>query len=225
MARIIFGALVTSIVGSIGGTTIRRSQNGSIVSNKSMGFARSKYYNNKALNKIASLNGVWRGLSLIEQTNWNNKADLYTFPDRFGIERHLTGRLLFIKAFGSLINSQDIPPLAADFSKDVKVFDLTLLTNDVTSDILLFQITSDSSSDYYFIRAEASPNQLNAPVFNGSLIWERILDGAPFSFNFFDKMKEFYPSFGIDWNFRLYVTPCNIGGYQGTTRAFDFVAE
>lgn len=223
MARILFGALVTQIAGSIGGTTIRRSQNGPIISSKSMGFSRSKYYQNKALNKIASLNGVWRSLSDAERINWKNKAELYTFPDRFGVERHLTGRLLFIKAFGSLINSQDVPPLASEFSKDVKTFNLELLTNDFAGDLFLFQITSDSSSDYYFISAEARPNFLNAPVLNGRRIWDRILDGAPFSFNFFDMMIENYPNLDIGWHFRLYVTPCNIGGYQGTTRAFDFI--
>lgn len=124
MATIKLGSLITSIAGSIGGTTFRRFSGGVIMSNKVFGASKNRLLKNPALIQLKSVFDKWKLLSLQEKNNWSQIALNYTFPDKFGVYRNITGRQLFTKLVNSCFNV-DLPiPLALDVNNVVPIFNL-----------------------------------------------------------------------------------------------------
>ena len=97
MARILLGSIITSIAGSIGGTTFRRSANGLVMQNKQQVQKRSARNSNSRISQIASIIKLWNGFDGATVTAWNNAAMLYEFKNKFGQPVYYTGRQLFIK--------------------------------------------------------------------------------------------------------------------------------
>ena len=97
MARFLLGAIVTSIAGSIGGTTFRRTQHGLVCMNKQQVQKRSSLNSNSRISQIASIIKRWSSLDISLITAWNNAALLFEFKDKFGFPVYYSGRELFIK--------------------------------------------------------------------------------------------------------------------------------
>lgn len=104
MANIKLGAIITDIAGSIGGTTFRRTPAGIIAYNKQGTQIKSAFAKNSVKNKLGAILGSWNFLETAVKDFWIDKATLYTFPDKFGTLKNLTGRQLYTK-----LNSQFIP--------------------------------------------------------------------------------------------------------------------
>ena len=94
MARILLGSIITSIAGSIGGTTFRRSANGLVMQNKQQVQKRSARSSNSRISQIASIIKLWNGFDNATVTAWNNAALLYEFKNKFGQPVYYTGRQL-----------------------------------------------------------------------------------------------------------------------------------
>ena len=97
MARILLGSIITSIAGSIGGTTFRRSANGLVMQNKQQVQKRSARSKNSRITQIASIVKLWNSFDNATVTAWNNTALLYEFKNKFGQPVYYTGRQLFVK--------------------------------------------------------------------------------------------------------------------------------
>ena len=97
MARILLGGIITSIAGSIGGTTFRRSANGLVMQNKQQVQKRSARSSNSRIAQIASIIKLWNSFDNATVTAWNNAALLYEFKNKFGQPVYYTGRQLFVK--------------------------------------------------------------------------------------------------------------------------------
>ena len=97
MASILLGSIITSIAGSIGGTTFRRSANGLVMQNKQQVQKRSARSKNSRITQIASIVKLWNSFDNATVTAWNNTALLYEFKNKFGQPVYYTGRQLFVK--------------------------------------------------------------------------------------------------------------------------------
>ena len=74
MAKIILGATVSAIVGSINGNTFKRTPYGFSLGRKSFGYSRNRLLNNQALGWLAQVRNDWQNLSFAEKDAWNEKA-------------------------------------------------------------------------------------------------------------------------------------------------------
>ena len=125
MAKFILGAIVTDVAGSIGGTTLRRGVRGHSMYNKQPKKISQSITNNVMRLKIGQVMRNWSLLDLENQTLWNNQAQNFTFPDKFGNQVKLTGRQLFIKLNSQMLVFGDEKP------------DVNLLNSEVQQPILL----------------------------------------------------------------------------------------
>ena len=97
MATFKLGGIITDIAGSIGGTTLKRNGSYKVIMNKSSGTPYSRSYNNPSLQYLPFIFKSWSRLDDAEKKAWKEQALLYTFPDKFGTLRNLSGRQLFVK--------------------------------------------------------------------------------------------------------------------------------
>ena len=104
MASIQLGNIVSSIAGSVGGTTFRRTQRGQIMYNKQNRQNKSANSKNSVKNKIGSILQKWGSLEETDRELWNIQASLYPQKNKFGEVVYYTGRQFFTK-----LNSQLIP--------------------------------------------------------------------------------------------------------------------
>lgn len=140
MARILLGSIITSIAGSIGGTTFRRSANGLVMQNKQQVQKRSARSSNSRISQIASIIKLWNSFDNATVTAWNNAALLYEFKNKFGQPVYYSGRQLFVKCntttmlFGRYNDKPDgvhntlesVYIKNADFNISTNKFDITL---------------------------------------------------------------------------------------------------
>jgi hypothetical protein len=103
MANVKLGVVVTEIVGSVGGGTFRRSPNGLVLQKFNRGRAVSKLAQNRQLAKLSSFSQSWSSMAQTEKDKWVQMALVYSFPDKFGDLRKLTGRQLFLKLQGNFL--------------------------------------------------------------------------------------------------------------------------
>jgi hypothetical protein len=97
MARVLYGATVTAINGSIGGTTFQRNRYGSSAKNKPIiAFPNSPDVNAiKLLMQTAATE--WRELTASNRATWNNWAQTNPIPTRLNPNAYLNGFNLFVK--------------------------------------------------------------------------------------------------------------------------------
>lgn len=100
MARIIYGALVTSIRGSIQGTTFQRNAYGYTVKGKPNIINPNSAKQNAAKRRFASANQAWRTLSGSDRANWNTYAATFPIPSRLNPSAYLSGLAAFTRYHG-----------------------------------------------------------------------------------------------------------------------------
>lgn len=103
MATAKLGIIVTEIAGTIGGVTFRRHRGTTVVGIKSVGGAKSILLQNPRLGNLRTLVNNWGLLPVATRDNWDTAALLFTFPDKFGDQRNLSGRELYLKLQGHQI--------------------------------------------------------------------------------------------------------------------------
>jgi hypothetical protein len=215
MAIFKLGAIVTGIVGSIGGTTFKRGANNLIVTNKSFGGSRNKLLQNRQLNPIANLFKSWGFLSGVLQQTWIDEALNFQFPDKFGVQKFLTGRQLYTK-----MNIQLLPVgLYIDDASG-----MTSVVGELSiSNALIYPGTQEASFDFflaagtvsYMVSAEITNNFLRAPSFTRrEVIYYDDATGTgttDFGAQFFAK----FPQFDSTYVARIYVDTINDYGFKG----------
>jgi len=215
MAIFKLGAIVTGIVGSIGGTNFKRGANNLIVTNKSFGGSRNKLLQNRQLNPIAKLFKSWGYLSEVLQQTWIDEALNFQFPDKFGVQKNLTGRQLYTK-----MNIQLLPV-------GLYIDDASGMTSVVgvlgISNALIYPGTQEASFDYFLasgsvaimVSAEITNNFLRAPSFTRrEIIYTEDAMGTgtvDFGAQFFAK----FPQFDSTYVARIYVDTINGYGFKG----------
>ena len=222
MAKIILGATITAIVGSINGNTFKRTPYGFSLGRKSFGYSRNKLLNNLALGWLGQVRNDWKNLTFAEQDAWNEKALLFKFPDKFGNLINLSGRMLFIKSWGTLIQSGSTIKSAADFNTDIDFFSLTTNVIDIDIDKVEFNISSSSTGQWYYFQFQKVRDKNQPPSYTRRYICSRQYYSGDRVIDLFTEMKkQFGQLHAGDW-YRVYVTPVNDGGYAGTPVSINF---
>ena len=222
MAKIILGATVTAIVGSIGGNTFKRTPFGFSLGRKSFGYSRNKLLSNTALGWLAQVRNDWNNLNSSERTAWNDKASLYPMPDKFGNLITLSGRMLFIKAWGTLIQTKGAVISADDFNTTTDFFEIAVATIDISSQTVEIEITSTSAGQWYFFQVQKVKNVEQRPSFTRRFVCRRDFVANLFTANLYTDMVAQFGKL-IDGDcYRVYVTPVNVGGYAGVTQTVAF---
>jgi hypothetical protein len=91
MALFLLGALVTEIVGSIGGTTFKRQNSSRVMMKKSNGASRAGLLQNPRLVQNSYIFKKWRNLSGAEKTAWNSIASTNKVLNKFGAAVNVSG--------------------------------------------------------------------------------------------------------------------------------------
>lgn len=96
MAVIQFSSLVSSVVGSIGGTTFSSNRSGPVAKSKIVGKKSTTAGQQIQLQNNNALRQQWAALTLTQQQVWNDYASLHTKTNRYGRTKTLTGFNWFI---------------------------------------------------------------------------------------------------------------------------------
>lgn len=216
MAVFKLGAIVTALVGSIGGTTFRRGANSLVMQRKSFGGAKSKLLRNPRLNQIGFIFNQFSNLSMQAQTDWDDLAATIQFPDRFGDLKYLTGRQLFSK-----LNTQLLP-------LELTVLDATIVDttiNTFTFDSVIVSQTNpqaavilDEGTGPVLVTISATVTQfeVTTPQFTSrEVIGSGLVEGSfflDFTTAFFEKFP--FATLG-NWA-TIYMTSVNEYGFKGT---------
>ena len=215
MATFKLGAIITDIAGSIGGTTLKRNGGSKVIMNKSSGTPYSRSYNNPSLQYLPFIFKSWSRLSDDVKAAWDEQALLFTFPDKFGTLRNLSGRQLFVK-----LNAQrwlDTPSF-------VDVYTISSFTENFILDSVIYEPLASSfyvsiSNDYlnlqkYYVSLELSLQPLRAPLFISRKVIGIYEIPAGGGVNILDDILKAYPFFNAKYNARLYICAVNNSGFK-----------
>ena len=215
MATFKLGAIITDIAGSIGGTTLKRNGGSKVIMNKSSGTPYSRSYNNPSLQYLPFIFKSWSRLSDDVKAAWDEQALLFTFPDKFGTLRNLSGRQLFVK-----LNAQrwlDTPSF-------VDVYTISSFTENFILDSVIYEPLASSfyvsiSNDYlnlqkYYVSLELSLQPLRAPSFISRKVIGIYEIPAGGGVNILNDIWKAYPFFNAKYNARLYICAVNNSGFK-----------
>jgi hypothetical protein len=224
MARFQYGAIITRISGSIGGTNFRLYRGMPVISNKSQGYSKSKLLSNNRLSKIATIFRAWASLPLVQREEWDRLSLDYSFPNKFGTLVVLSGQQFFIK-----VNSQSIP---------VDIFNLDANDCAVTIDTPVFDGFAVNSSiktaivgfkgltifNYYLFQAERFTKTPRAPLFNRRKIFFTTWNNTIFTSDMFVELEAEVGGISAGDIIRLYYWNQSEGGLRSTKNYVDVVA-
>jgi len=217
MAIFKLGAMVTDIVGSIGGTTFRRGSQNSAVYNKSNGASRSLLKKNLQLGPIAKIFRQWRELSPEIKSTWTAAALLYQFPDKFGVLKNLTARQLFTKLNIQLLVVNSSVLQGDDIDNNTAIIEIQNFDIDSNLASAELQIGVLSFASWVLVQIEVSKNKLFAPTFTrrkvSAFMW--VENGG--GFDIINQLIAQYPYIDNTYNVRAFVTPMNYYGFKGAT--------
>ena len=215
MATFKLGAIITDIAGSIGGTTLKRNGSYKVIMNKSSGTPYSRSYNNPSLQYLPFIFKSWGRLSDEEKAAWKEQALLFTFPDKFGTLRTLSGRQLFVKLNAqrwlgtpSFVDVSTISSFTENFTlqnviynPDIQLFFLYILGN-------------YSGFQKYYVSLEISLQPLRAPSFISRKVIG-VYDLLPgVSLNLLQDILKAYPFFNENYKARVYICAVNNSGFK-----------
>lgn len=221
MAVFKLGALVTEIVGSIGGTTFKRQGSSRVMMKKSNGASKSSLYQNPRLGGNSVIFKKWSTLSPSTKTAWRSIAASNKVLDRFGNSVNISGvafqrrcdlNVIFLNevpnpfTFSAVLNSASFAAVP-EIDWDNSTFEVTFNLPEGDTKIALM--------------LEYSLQPLPAPIFisRGVFFFGLFEDGVTR-----DCYDEFFARFGIyenAYNFRLYAYVYSESGLVGTTIQSD----
>ena len=223
MAILKMGAIVTNIVGSIGGTTFKRNGNSNVIMNKPIGTSYSKLLLNKQLNGIRAIFQQWASITSVVRTAWNAAALLYTFPDKFGVMRNISGRQFFNK-----LNIQLLPVGSLILSPDgiSNHIGSTTVSNFILSSApfaaaLDFTIVDDDC--WVLVQIEVSQKKLFSPIFSRRKITAFVHTLGTETIDLTTGILEQFPFINSTYNVRAYVTLMNDWGFKNVPVHIDGV--
>ena len=224
MAKFILGSIITDIAGSIGGTTLRRSQTGHIMYNKQGRQIKSAFKPKNKRVALASLFQRYSFLTPIHKNKWNEQAQLFTFPDKFGIYRKISGRLLYIKLNGALLPSDLVADVNILNSK-LPAVTVTGFVNDFSNDNLYIKFDKNLQTSILYVSA--------FPVSAGASAVSKIRK-APLlilkfanttSVNIHFAITNAYPFLRIGDRIAINVSILNESGFAQPVQAYTLVLE
>ena len=214
MAIFKLSAFVTAIVGSVGGTNFKRGAGNMIVSNKSFGGSKSSLLQNKWLNPIATIFKSWAQLTQVVRDDWNLIALDYTFPDKFGVLRNLTGRQFFTKLSIQLLPVGAIVPDADQIDNILSNVTIDNFNLTIAPFAAELQLTTDGPDIWILVQIEISKKTLLAPIFSRRKITAFMFASGAVGFDVTAQILEQFPYVNDSYNIRAFVTLMNESGFK-----------
>ena len=215
MATFKLGAIITDIAGSIGGTTLKRNGSYKVIMNKPSGSAYSSLLQNRALSYLGSIFKAWAFLDNSVKEAWQTAALSFTFPDKFGTLRNLTGRQLFIKLNSQryAYDSTVINPFTLDST--LPPFLITDAVKIIGSNQIFLQIScNDTRVMVYYVMAEISLKSLHAPTFISRKVFTHVVFQGNGVTDIYPTFVASFPCYTEAYNARLYVCQINDSGFK-----------
>jgi len=220
MALIKLGAFFTNIAGSVGGTTFRRSQHGIVLSNKIVGIRKSVLFRNTRLSELRSVIQGWALLSQVNRDSWNEIAHTFSFPDKFGDLRTLSGRLLYIKLNASLLIVGNYYLNASSINSIVHALEVGNIQFLLTGDL---SIPINHAPDSGFALAQVVPfsqggilPSVSGYKFNG---WIDFANDDTIIIPLNEMSGKAH--FAVGGYVRVFITSMNVHGFRSVPQIFD----
>lgn len=121
MAIFLLGAIVTEIVGSIGGTTFKRQGSSRVMMRKSNGASRASVQQNPRLVQNSFIFKKWRNLSGAAQNAWNSIAASNKVLNKFGAPVNISG-VAFQRKSDMQVNFLGFVPNPLVWNSDINTF-------------------------------------------------------------------------------------------------------
>lgn len=177
MAKVVFGAGITAIRGSIGGWTFHKNRSGNIIRLRGQASRESSEKQTRAHEKHQGFLTAFQRLSETNKILWDDFATTFTKIDKFGEDKTLTGQNWFesINQVRDLIGESILQsPPARDLP--VAVPDTELIINDTT--IKLDIGTGIDLSNTSFIIRTTSPFTRTTTSVRSALRLTKIIEVA-----------------------------------------------
>ena len=139
MARVVYGGVVTELIGSIGGLTFQSNASGKICRLKPVKSKNLSLKQSISANAFTSLIASWWCLPIAAKNQWQTYADAYLKYDKWGTEKKLTGynwylsinsnRLLIDASILSVPPTHSLPPAVPNNYIQTSLTDVRLIFN------------------------------------------------------------------------------------------------
>ena len=217
MARVKFGSIITSISGSVGGTTFRRFNGGVSMGRRSSLRVRQRVLVNDGLAANIAVINSYASLTpeLIEA--WDNAALLYVFADKFGVMRNLSGRELYIKLNCNAallgLGAVDVEALnssVATFTFELGIFDVTNGECEVVFDGL-------HAGTYATIQAALLRTIAATKTISARKVLGVINLGSASTIDIYEALSEWLPYIAAGDVLQVWATGYNASGFKGSS--------
>lgn len=226
MAKIILGALVSNIAGSVGGTTFKRTPNGIVMMNKNRGASRSSILQNNRVSQIASIFQRWKTLNGTNKSAWNEYSKTMQFPDKFGNLKNLSGRQLYTKLNCQLLCVDDsitVVGSKGDAISPIKDSFGEIYYNDT---IAIYTNNSLDQENYILFQMEwHQGNTSIAPTFTRKKIVTFIYTAVSMETDLFSFLLNEFPYMVPGDTIYLYRTVMADNGLRGVTNVFKRIIQ
>jgi hypothetical protein len=213
MAKYQLGAIVTSIVGSIGGTTFKRNGASSIMMRKSNGASSGKLFNNSRLANNSTIFRSWNSLTEEAKLAWEANARATKVKDKFGNDVNLSGVSFQRKCelAGQVFFFSNIDPTT--FTTDIFPFTLGDVTINWADNNLKIFYDAPDGSVALGLMLEYSQKNLNAPQFTRKGVFSVFEATGDSSFTIDLSTIPSLSFLNANYNLRLYAYGCNASGW------------
>lgn len=224
MARIILGAIITDMQGSIGGTTFRRSPRGLMMYNKQGTQIKSAFAPASRKNQLGNIFAEWQNLDPAEQTYWGEQSSLYPQKNKFGQDVILTGRQFFTKLSAQMLPSGEL--LQVTPLDDRLCPAITTLGN-ISLDDNEIMLNFDTAVDDFYVYVSCYPLRKGSrvkPHAHFKKTYHKKVAGA-YEVNIFDYFMGQFPYANAGEKYGANIQFCSFSGFLTSVQALEIILE
>lgn len=217
MARIQLGALITNIAGSVGGTTFTRQRNGIVMSNKNKGQSLAKSQTNLRRVQLGYIFQMWSRLGNTKQNDWRSLAASYTFLDKFGNSKYLTGREFQIKMQSQLLplSTDEVEP--NEFNSNLPTWSMSGSTANFTDKTAQVEFLVSGGYANFMLSVDFELGYVPPIRPSGKQILIVAGNNSDFTLSYGSILFAKYPFLTPNYGIRVYVYAVNPSGWKSAT--------
>ena len=219
MALFLLGALVTEIVGSIGGTTFKRQKSSRVMMKKSNGASRAQVLQNPRLVQNSYIFKKWRNLSGADRAAWNSIAASNKVVNKFGNSVTISG-VAFQRKSDLQVNFLGFVPNPLAWTSDINTISfLSVPEIDWTNSTFEVAFNLPEGNTFIALALEYSLGFLGETSYNFRQVYYSAEFENGVTVDMFDEMFSTYGINDSAYTLRLYAYAFNSSGVVGTTIA------
>ena len=213
--RILLGALVTQMAGSVGGQTIRRSQNGQIFYNKSLKRNTNSLGLSSQVRRLQNIMTSWKNLPNNKYMAVVDNSTRDVFTDKFGNPIYLKPYNYYVAVMSKLALIPTASPDSLLTPSTLPLIDMQIEAIDISSGSVIFYASNQAYDDYFILRIYINNNSRITPsVKLSKIIYGGNLDEYSAK-NVYDTLIAFYPRLQAGDTATIYTQAIARNGYSG----------